>query len=143
MVTITLGQRLGKLLFLRQTVIMRKRTVRKVELFLHILTACLLLLKGYLQMSKHLYFPGLIILALGICVLTISLLWKVFRITPKEARVACYYIEAPALMIISYMLHLEDKEFAPYLFLIAGLLYPVAGFISSKRFKKLRKPHQR
>lgn len=122
---------------------MKKKTVRKVEFLLHIVTASLLLLKGYLLVVGHLYFPGAIVLALGVSVLIVMLFWRFLRITPKEARVACYYIEMPALFIIAYALYLEGKEFAPYIFFIAALLYPMAGFISSKKFKRLKKSQRR
>lgn len=89
-------------------------------------------------MNRGLYFPGVIILGLALTILAITIFWKTFYIKPKQAREVCYYLECPALLIISYVLHLEGKPFMPDIFLIAGMLYPVAGFISSKKFNRLR-----
>lgn len=121
---------------------MKKKTVRRLEYFLHILTAIILLLKGSFEISKGLFFPAFIITAPALTVLVILLFWRKLKITPKHARVFCYYIEAPALLISAYVLHLEGKELQPYLFFLAALLYPVVGFISTKKFKKLKKPRQ-
>ncbi|WP_297333233.1 hypothetical protein [Flavobacterium sp.] len=118
---------------------MRKRTVRRLEYFLHFLTALLLLIKGIHEISKGLYYPGIIIAGLSVTVFTIILFWRKLKIKPKQARVICWYLEAPALLLSSYMLYLEKKEFMPYLFFLAAVMYPAMGFISSKKFKRLRK----
>ncbi|WP_294824844.1 hypothetical protein [uncultured Flavobacterium sp.] len=118
---------------------MKKRTFRKLEIFLHILTSAILLLKGFDEVVKHLYFPGFILIGLGLLVLTITIFWRRLGIRPKQARIMCYYIEAPALFIIAYMLHLEKKEALPQIFILAGMLYPMLGFISSKKFKRINK----
>jgi len=119
---------------------MTKRTARKLEFFLHILTAFLLLLKGYSQIRLHLYFPGGILLFLAATVLVLILSWKPLGVKPKQARIACYYIESAALFITSYIFLLEGKDTHPYIFFLAAILYPVLGFISSKKFRQLRKP---
>ncbi len=118
---------------------MKKRTFRKLELLLHILTSLVLLLKGYDEVLKGLYFPGCILWGLALLVLIISLFWRKLGIKPKQARIMCYYIEAPALFLTAYVLHLEEKEALPQIFLLAGMLYPMLGFISSKKFRKLNK----
>lgn len=121
---------------------MKKKTVRRLEYFLHILTALILLLKGSFEVSKGLLFPAFIITVPALTVLAILLLWRKLKITPKHARIVCYYIETPALLVSAYVLHLEGKELQPYFFFLAALLYPVVGFISTKKFKKIQKPHQ-
>jgi hypothetical protein len=121
---------------------MKKKTVRSLEYFLHIMTGVILLLKGYMEMNVGLYFPGFLLTAPAFTVLIIILFWRKLNIPPKHARVACYYIEAPALLVAAYVLHLEGKELHPYFFFIAAMLYPVVGFISTKKFKKLKKPHR-
>jgi len=117
----------------------KKRTFRKLEIFLHFLTSAILLIKGFDEIVKHLYFPGLILVGLGLLVIIITFFWRKLGIRPKQARIMCYYIEAPALFIIAYMLHLEKKEALPHIFLLAGMLYPMLGFISSKKFKRINK----
>ena len=121
---------------------MKKKTIRSIEYLLHVITVMILLLKGSMEISKGLYFPGFLLTAPAITVLSIILFWRKLNIPPKHARVASYYIEAPALLIAAYVLHLEGKELHPYFFFIAAVLYPVVGFISTKKFKQLKKPHR-
>ncbi|GGB75640.1 hypothetical protein GCM10007424_14470 [Flavobacterium suaedae] len=118
---------------------MKKKAARKLESFLHFLTATLLLIKGIDEIVRKLYFPGSIIIGLALTVLVINFFWRFLKITPKQARTVCWYIETPALIVTSYMLHLEKKEFMPHIFLLAAVIYPVMGFVSSKKFKKMRK----
>lgn len=118
---------------------MRKRTIRRIEYVVHVVTALILLLKGAILLRQHLYFPGLILIGLAAVILIVLLLWKQLKISPKQARIACYYVESPALFLTSYMLFMEGREFQPYIFIIAGLMYPLVGFISSKKFKRMKK----
>lgn len=117
---------------------MKKKTFRKLEVLLHFLTSFVILLKGVDEINKGIYFPGLIILGLAFTILAITIFWKTFYIRPKQAREVCYYLECPALLVISYVLHLEGKPFMPDIFLIAAMLYPAVGFISSKKFARLK-----
>lgn len=118
---------------------MKKKTFRKLEVLLHFITAFILIIKGVDEMSRRLYFPGAIILGLALVILTITIFWKTLYITPKQARQICYYLEAPALLITSYVLYLEDKPFLPDIFLVAAMLYPMVGFITSKKFRQFNK----
>jgi hypothetical protein len=122
---------------------MKKKTFRKLEVLLHFLTAFILLIKGCDELSRNLYFPGGIIVGLAVVVIIITVFWKTFYISPKQARQICYYLEAPALMVTAYMLHLEDKAFLPDIFFCAAMLYPAMGFISSKKFKEDSKKYLR
>jgi len=115
---------------------MKKRTFRKLEILLHFLTAFIVLIKGCDELNRNLYFPGCITVGLAITILAITIFWKKFYIRPKQARQICYYLEAPALLITAYMLHLEGKDFLPDIFVVAAMLYPAMGFITSKRFKE-------
>lgn len=92
-------------------------------------------------MSKRLYFPGSIILGLALAILVITIFWKTLYISPKQARQVCYYLEAPALLVTSYVLYLEGKPFLPDIFLVAALLYPAVGLISSKKFRENNKKY--
>lgn len=118
---------------------MKKKTFRKLEVLLHFVTAFILIIKGVDEMSRRLYFPGSIILGLALSILVITIFWKTLFISPKQARLVCYYLEAPALLITSYVLYLEGKQFLPHLFFIAAMLYPMVGFLSSKKPKDLKK----
>lgn len=117
---------------------MKKKTFRKLETLLHFLTALVLLLKSFDLIIRGLYFPGIILLLLALIVFVISVFWRRIGIRPKAGRIMCYYIESPALLIMAYVLYLEDKNNFPHIFLIAAVLYPAMGFISSKKFKKIK-----
>lgn len=120
---------------------MKKKTFRKLEVLLHFITAFILIIKGVDEMSRRLYFPGLIILGLALCILTLTIFWKTLYITPKQARQVCYYLESPALLVTAYVLHLEGKPFLPDIFLVAAMLYPMVGFMASKKPSQLKR-HQ-
>jgi hypothetical protein len=117
---------------------MNKKTFRKLEVLLHFLTTFILLIKGCDELNKRLYFPGGIILGLALTILVITIFWKPLYIAPKQARIVCYYLESPALLITAYVLYLEDKPFLPHIFFIAAMLYPVTGFITSKKFNNIK-----
>lgn len=117
---------------------MKKKTFRKLEVLLHFLTSFVLLIKGCDELNRRLYFPGGIILGLAITILVIIIFWKPLYIRPKQARLVCYYLEAPALLITSYVLYLENKPFLPYIFFIAAMLYPAMGFMTSKKFNQTK-----
>jgi len=98
-----------------------------------------LLLKGFDEIKRHLYFPASIILALATTILVIAFLWKPLKIVPKQARQICYYLECPALLLTAYLLYLEGKGSMPHIFLIAGIMYPVVGYITSKKAKRFKR----
>ncbi len=124
-----------------QTILMKKKVIRRLEILLHILTSVILLLKGFDQFTKTIYFPAVILISLGLLVMLLNLFWRKLKVKPKEARTACYYIETPALLLISYIIHLEGVHTVPYAFFIASLLYAAVGFISSKKSKKINRQH--
>lgn len=128
-------------ILLHKSKVMKKKTFRKLEVLLHFLTAFILLIKGGDELSKRLYFPGFIIIGLAFTILVIIIFWKTLYITPKQARQVCYYLEAPALLVTSYVLYLEEKPFLPYIFFVAAMLYPMVGFITSKKSSYFKK-HQ-
>ncbi len=119
---------------------MKKRRMRSIEKALHIITVLILLLKATDLLKKNLFFPASIILMLAFTTLAILLFRRKMRIRPRHAGIICFYLESPALLVISYSLYLEKKEMLPYIFFIAGLIYPMVGFIASKKFKQIKKP---
>ena len=120
---------------------MKKKAVRKLEVLLHVLTSVIFLIKGYDQLIKAIYFPAIILLSLGLLVMALNLFWKKFKVRPKHARTACYFIEAPALLIIAYIVYLEGRHTTPYAFFIASVMYPMVGLISTKKTGKINKQH--
>ncbi len=101
---------------------MKKKTARKLEYFLHFITALLLILKGVDEIIKELYYPGFIILGLATTVLIVAFFWRSLKIKPKQARIICWYLESPALLVTSYMLYLEKKEFMPHIFFLFSIM---------------------
>lgn len=120
--------------------IMKKQRMRSIETVLHIITTLILLIKAIDLIKKHLFFPASIILMLAFTTLTLLLFRRKLHVRPRHACVICFYLESPALLVISYSLYLEGKETLPYIFFMAGLIYPMAGFIASKKFKQIKKP---
>lgn len=118
---------------------MKKKTSRKLEFFLHILTSIVLLLKGLTEINAGLYISGSIIILFSLLVPFFIFGWKLLKIRPRQAKIACYYLESPALFATSYVLYLEGREFSPYIFALAAILYPAVGFISSRKFKNMKK----
>ncbi len=119
---------------------MKKRKTRRLEIALHIITIFILLIKTADLLKKGLFFPGSIILVIAFTALAILCFRRSFSIRARHAGIICLYLEAPALLVIAYTLHLEGKELLPYLFFLAGIIYPASGFIASKKFKQIRKP---
>ena len=120
---------------------MKKKNIRRLETLLHILTSIILLIKGYDQFTKGIYFPAFILFGFGFLVLSIILFWRKLKIRPKQARVSCYFIESPALLVTAYILSLEGRDSLPFIFSLAALLYPAVGFISTKKARKPFKQH--
>ena len=117
---------------------MKKKTFRRLEILLHFLTAFIILIKAADLMARGVYYPGGILSGLAFTILIISLYWRRLDIKPRQARVTCYYLEAPALLVMAYVLHLEGNESLPHVFIISAIIYPAMGFISSKRFKRIK-----
>ena len=115
---------------------MTKRILRRLELIILLLTPVLLLLKAYDEIIRRVFFPAFIILGICIVLLAVLIFWKALQIAPKQARILCYYIATPAFIIAYYMSCLENKRHMATIFLFAALLYPLAGFIFTKRQKK-------
>lgn len=117
---------------------MKKKKMQKLELVLHLLTVLVLLLKAFDLFKKGEFMPSMIILSLALATLIIITFRRKLHIRSRKAGIICFYLEAPALIFIAVVLHNEGKEFLPYIFLTAGIIYPVAGFIASKKFKQIK-----
>lgn len=118
---------------------MRKRTVRKLEWLLHSITILLLLIKAADLAGRQLYLPSAAITVLSLVSLGVLLLRRELGMGTRKAHIACYYIEAPALLLIAYTLYIDGNDFLPYIFLLAALIYPAVGFTGSKKFRHIKK----
>ncbi|KOS04661.1 hypothetical protein AM493_00350 [Flavobacterium akiainvivens] len=109
-----------------------RRAKRYFEFFVHLIIIGALLYKGYDEVSKHLYFPGGIILGLAAIAMVTTLFWKQFKIPPRIARQTCYYIEAAALLLTGYVFYLEHNIAYMNYSIIAGLACCAVGFLSTR-----------
>ena len=115
---------------------MKIKPFRLVELLLHYVTIAALLYKGISLVITKLYFPAFIILLPSVIAMIITCFWKQFAMTPRIARLSCYYLEMPALITTAYVFSLESNVQLSQLFLLAAIVYPVYGYFSSKRKNK-------
>lgn len=99
---------------------------------MHIVTISALVYKGVDEVSKHLYFPGGIILGLAFIAMVITLFWRQFKIQSRIARQSAYYIEALALFTTAYVFYVEDEIRYFQYCLIAAFAYCVIGFLSTR-----------
>jgi hypothetical protein len=112
-----------------------KKILRKIELLLHSLIIALLLWKGILLLSEGMYFPALLIMGLSLTAIIIALYWKKFRLAPREARQACYYIEGPVFLILYILCTTHERNLAQVL-LMAAILFPFIGFATSLKTRR-------
>jgi len=109
-----------------------RKAKRYLEFIMHLITTGALVYKGYDQISKHLYFPGGIILGIAAIAMVITLFWRQFKIPPRIARQTSYYVEAFGLFFTAYVFYLEDNITYCQYCLIAGFVYCIIGFLSTR-----------
>ncbi|WP_129583030.1 hypothetical protein [Flavobacterium cyanobacteriorum] len=117
---------------------MKKKKTQKLETALHLLTVLVLLLKAFDLYRRDQYIPATIISVLAATALIIITFRRRLGMRSRKAGITCFYLEAPALMAVALVLHREGNEFLPLMFFIAAVIYPVAGFIASKKFKQIK-----
>ena len=117
---------------------MKIKPFRLLEMLLHSITVAALLLKSFDEIAKGLFFPGFIILGLAVTAMVITFFWKQLNMAPRIARLACYYLEAPAMLITSFIFHSEQNARLSQLFLIIAISGPVYGFLTSVKKRKGR-----
>ena len=112
-----------------------KRILRKLELLLHSFIIALILWKGILLFTTGMYFPALLIMGLSLTTIVISINWKKFKLAPREARQACYYIEGPVFLILYVLCTTHERNLAQVL-LMAAIVFPFIGFATSLKTGK-------
>jgi hypothetical protein len=109
-----------------------RKAKRYFEFFVHLVIIGALLYKGYDEVTKHLYFPGIIILGLSAIAMVITFFWKQFKMPPRLARQSCYYIETLALLLTAYVYYLEKNIAFTNYCIITGVACAVVGFLSTR-----------
>ena len=107
-----------------------KIILRKTEMLLHSVIIALLLWKGVMLFMSGMHFPALLILGLSLMAMVISIYWKKFRLLPREAREACYYIEGGVFLILYVLCNAHERNLAQLL-LMAAIVFPFIGFATS------------
>lgn len=112
-----------------------KRILRKLELLLHSVIIALVLWKGILLFSEGMYFPAVLVTGLSLTAMAITLYWKKFRLVPRQARQASYYLEGVIFLIIYALCTAHERNLAQVL-LMGAIVFPFIGFATSLRTKR-------
>lgn len=116
-----------------------KVQLRSAEIFLHaVITAVICFLGGKLLVIGMLY-PSLIILTLCITMIHISIFWKKLKMYPAQARLACYYLEGLSFLVCWATYNSLANIALSKICLIAAIMLPFIGFISSLKTYKNKK----
>lgn len=108
----------------------------KLETAVHLITAFVLILKGFDKLSHEYYIFGSVILAFGILVLLITFFHKRLNISHNLSKGLVYMIEAIALAMIAYMTFKENKVYLPYFYLFPSIAFFVVAFLNVKGVRK-------
>lgn len=116
-----------------------KKLVRQTEMLLHAALTGILLLRGGQLILSHMYYPGVILLGLMSITMMITLFWKRLRLAPRDARMACYYLETPALLLNYVVFNTIGATLAAQVCLIATVALPFLGFATAIKTHRKRK----
>ena len=112
-----------------------KRFLRKTEMLLHSVIIALLIWKGVMLFNAGMYFPALLIFGLLLTAMVISIYWKKFKLAPRQARQACYYIKGPVFLILYILCTTHERNLAQVM-LMAAIVFPFIGFATSLKTSK-------
>jgi amino acid permease len=116
-----------------------KKIQRQSEVALHALVIAALLTISIRLVTQNMLFPALIIGCLSATAIAVTLFWKPFKIKPKQARLASFYLECPALLLCRFMFGQQHETNMAQLYLLAGIALPAFGYLTSIKPKKIKK----
>lgn len=116
-----------------------KKLARKIEMLLHALLTGVLIFRAVLLIKDGLYYPGGIMMGLLLAAVVISLFWKQLKLAPRDARLACYYLEAPTLLLNYVVFNIEGDVLAAQVCLIATVSLPFIGYATAIKTHRKRK----
>lgn len=109
---------------------------QKVEVIQHAIIALLLLMGGIDHLTL---FPvvGLINLIAGAVIIAYIIYQRFNTHKNPAAKAIVMIIEGIALMLVSWLYFQSGKQFLPYAYLIAGVLYFISAFLVFRRKKSV------
>ncbi len=115
---------------------MKKSQSTKLEMAIHLLTAFVLLLKGFDKLAHGHYALGAIIFLFGLFVIVITVSHKQLQISHIKTKALVYTIEGIALLLIAYLYFNESKVYLPYFFLLPSIAFFIVAAITFKKNMK-------
>lgn len=112
---------------------MSPKNRHKLTIFLHILTAFILLLKGYDKLEHHHTTGGYVLIGLGLLILLLTLAGAKAGLSHKGVTLATYSIESAALLVVFFLYLKDGKQLLPYVYLVASIMYLVAFILSVRK----------
>nr|WP_322623915.1 hypothetical protein [uncultured Flavobacterium sp.] len=116
-----------------------KSLLRNTEVLLHIFITAGISLLGTRLLLTDMYYPAVIILATCILTVNIATRWKKLKLYPRDARLSCYYLEGFSLLVSWATYHSNGNESLARISLIAAILLPFIGYISSLKTYRNKK----
>jgi len=107
----------------------------KLEVFLHLMTAFVLLLKGFDKITHHHLISGTTLLVLTVAVLALVFLGERLYLSHSKVKQACLLIESLALSVVALVFFQEGRVYLPYAFGTCALAYLVVAFVHYKKHK--------
>ncbi|QCR21143.1 hypothetical protein [Pontibacter sp. SGAir0037] len=108
----------------------------RLELFLHLLTALVLLLKGADKISHSHFISGSLLLLLAFMILALVFLEKRLHLSHIRVKQICFLVESLALSIISIVFFQEGRHYLPYVFGACALTYLIVAIVSFAKAKE-------
>ncbi|WP_299823907.1 hypothetical protein [uncultured Pontibacter sp.] len=108
----------------------------KLSLFIHLLTAFVLLLKGIDKTTHAHLLSGITLIGLALAILLLLLLEKKVHLNHHTVKQACLLIESTALFIIAFVFYQEGRQYLQYVFGISALAYLAVAFMHYKKDKQ-------
>ena len=100
--------------------------------FLHLIISTTLILKGILKIPHH-PLIGSIILCMGLVILCYFIYVMVKRSAAHHLEHLVHWFEALASLFTAYIFYTEGARYLQYVFLLAGVLFFVAIYISGRK----------
>ncbi|EJF09708.1 hypothetical protein [Pontibacter sp. BAB1700] len=102
----------------------------RLGLLVHVLTVFVLLLKGADKLSQQHVLSGGFFVGLGILIILLLILEKVYHWSHRSVKIACFLIESAALAVMAIVFYQEGKQYLPYVFGLSATAYLIIALAS-------------